>query len=617
MCGIAGYYSSSGKFNKTLLEQATQSIYHRGPDAGGTFIQGSVGLGHRRLSIIDLSEGANQPMVSSDKRYIIVYNGEVYNFKEIAQEIIKQKPEIKFKTTSDTEIILEAFVLWGVEMINKMNGMFAIAIYDNEKQELFLIRDRLGIKPIYYYYNERDFFFASELKAIKSVLPLLELNYDAIPYFFHLGFIPEPYSIYKNVFKFPAGSYLRINNAGIEIKPYWQVQDKIKAETLDNEKEAKAQLKYLIESSVKYRLISDVPFGTFLSGGIDSSLVTAVAQSVSNTPVKTFSIGLEEEEYSESKYSEQVAKYLKTDHHSFKVSMNDALELIDEIEKIYDEPYADSSAFPTLIVSKLARKYVTMTLSGDGGDELFMGYGAHLWAQRLKHPLVSAFRYPIQFALQMGNNRSKRVANLFHSYSNKYLHSNILSQEQNLFYEKELSSIVGHSLNHQVSSLFPMKTEKRKLTAAELQSLFDLRVYLKDDLLVKVDRASMQHSLETRVPLLDYRIVEFSLNLNQSLKLRDKTAKYLLKEVLYEYVPAHFFNRPKKGFSIPMHQWLRKDIRTYAEKYINKEICERYGIVNWGYAQKLKKHFYQDGLDFYYNRLWTIICFHKFMEQNF
>ncbi len=617
MCGIAGYYSSSGKFNKTLLEQATQSIYHRGPDAGGTFIQGPVGLGHRRLSIIDLSEGANQPMVSSNKRYIIVYNGEVYNFKEIAQEIIKQKPEIKFKTTSDTEIILEAFVLWGVEMINKMNGMFAIAIYDNEKQELFLIRDRLGIKPIYYYYNERDFFFASELKAIKSVLPLLELNYDAIPYFFHLGFIPEPFSIYKNVFKFPAGSYLRINNAGIEIKPYWQVQDKIKAETLDNEKEAKAQLKYLIESSVKYRLISDVPFGTFLSGGIDSSLVTAVAQSVSNTPVKTFSIGLEEEEYSESKYSEQVAKYLKTDHHSFKVSMNDALELIDEIEKIYDEPYADSSAFPTLIVSKLARKYVTMTLSGDGGDELLMGYGAHLWAQRLKHPLVSAFRYPIQFALQMGNNRSKRVANLFHSYSNKYLHSNILSQEQNLFYEKELSSIVGHSLNHQVSSLFPMKTEKRKLTAAELQSLFDLRVYLKDDLLVKVDRASMQHSLETRVPLLDYRIVEFSLNLNQSLKLRDKTAKYLLKEVLYEYVPAHFFNRPKKGFSIPMHQWLRKDIRTYAEKYINKEICERYGIVNWEYAQKLKKHFYQDGLDFYYNRLWTIICFHKFMEQNF
>jgi len=619
MCGITGYFSPSGKFKSAHLEIANTSLTHRGPDAGGLYTEGSVGLGHRRLSILDLSESANQPMVSANNRFVIVYNGEVYNFKEIEIEIKKFRPDVKFKTSSDTEILVEAFSLWRENIVNMLNGMFAIAIYDKDNDALYLFRDRLGIKPIYFYWDDKDFFFASELKAIKAIRDVihLELNENAIPYFFHLGFIPEPHTIYKNVYKFPSGNYLKLNKHGFELISYWEPASKITKEILTDEVKAKQQLKDLVISSVKYRMISDVPFGTFLSGGIDSSLVTAVAQSISSTPIKTFSIGLNEKAYNESHFAEGVSKYLKTDHHSFNVSQQDALDLVGELDHIYDEPYADTSAIPTLMVSKLARKHVTMTLSGDGGDELFMGYGAHVWAQRLSNPVISTLRAPINIALAMGNNRAKRVANLFKSYSENNFESNIFSQEQNFFYETELPLILTNKAKDIISYFPELKDLKRKLSPAENQAMFDLNVYLKDDLLVKVDRATMKHSLETRVPLLDYRIVEFALNLDEKLKLKGKTSKYLLKEVLYDYVPHEYFDRPKKGFSVPMHQWLKKDLKVYAEQYITQAMCERYGLVNWNYAQQVFNYFYKDGLDYYYNRLWLIICLHKYMELNY
>lgn len=619
MCGITGYFSPSGKFNALHLAIATKSLAHRGPDADGLFNVDDVGLGHRRLSILDLSETANQPMVSANNRFVMVYNGEVYNFKEIEQEILKYRPDVKFKTSSDTEIILEAFSLWRENIVNMLNGMFAIAIYDKDNGSLYLFRDRLGIKPIYFYWDDKDFFFASELKAIKAIRNVIDLqmNEKAIPYFFHLGFIPEPHTIYKNVYKFPTGSYLKLNKHGFELISYWDIASKITKEVLKDEVKAKQQLKDLVISSVKYRMISDVPFGTFLSGGIDSSLVTAVAQSISSEPVKTFSIGLNEKAYNESHFAEGVAKYLKTDHHTFNVSQQDALDLVTDLDGIYDEPYADTSAIPTLMVSKLARKHVTMTLSGDGGDELFMGYGAHIWAQRLSNPFISGLRAPINMALGFGNNRTKRVANLFKSFSTTNFESNIFSQEQNFYYEKELPLIIGN-LAIDPNKYFPeLKDLKRKLSPTETQALFDFTVYLKDDLLVKVDRATMHHSLETRVPLLDYRIVEFAVNLDEKLKLKGNTSKYLLKEVLYDFVPREYFDRPKKGFSVPMHQWLRSDLKVYAEKYVTQEMCERYGLVKWSYAKQMMDHFYKDKLDFYYNRVWLIICLHKYMELNF
>jgi asparagine synthase (glutamine-hydrolysing) len=619
MCGITGYFSPSGKFNKAHLEAATNSLHHRGPDAGGVYVEGMVGLGHRRLSILDLSETANQPMISANNRFVMVYNGEVYNFKEIQKEILKYRPDVQFKTSSDTEIILEAFSLWRGNIANMLNGMFAIAIYDKDNGSLYLLRDRIGIKPIYFYWDDKDFFFASELKALKAIKNAihLELNDKAIPYFFHLGFIPEPYSIYKNVYKFPTGSYLKLNKHGFELMSYWEPASKITKEILSDETKAKQQLKDLVVSSVKYRMISDVPFGTFLSGGIDSSLVTAVAQSISSEPVKTFSIGLNEKDHNESHFAEQVAKYLKTDHHTFNVTQQDALDLITDLDNIYDEPFADTSAIPTLMVSKLARKHVTMTLSGDGGDELFMGYGAHIWAQRLSNPFISGLRTPINLALGMGNNRAKRVANLFKSYSQTNFESNIFSQEQNLFYEKELPLLLGN-LSTEAIKYFPeLKDLKRKLSPTETQAMFDFNVYLKDDLLVKVDRATMKHSLETRVPLLDYRIVEFAFNLDEKLKLKGNISKYLLKEVLYDFVPREYFDRPKKGFSVPLHQWLKKDLKVYAEKYVNKAMCENYGVIKWNYAKQVMDHFYKDQQDYYYNRVWLIICIHKYMEHNF
>jgi asparagine synthase (glutamine-hydrolysing) len=619
MCGITGYFSPSGKFNKAHLDAAASSLTHRGPDAGGVYVEGMVGLGHRRLSILDLSETANQPMVSANNRFVMVYNGEVYNFKEIQKEILKYRPDLKFKTSSDTEIILEAFSLWRENIANMLNGMFAIAIYDKDNGSLYLFRDRIGIKPIYFYWDDKDFFFASELKAIKAIRNAinLELNDKAIPYFFHLGFIPEPYSIYKNVYKFPTGSYLKLNKHGLELISYWDPGSKITKEILSDEVKAKQQLKELIVSSVKYRMISDVPFGTFLSGGIDSSLVTAVAQSISSEPVKTFSIGLNEKDHNESHFAEQVAKYLKTDHHTFNVTQQDALDLITDLDNIYDEPFADTSAIPTLMVSKLARKHVTMTLSGDGGDELFMGYGAYIWAQRLSNPFISGLRAPINLALGMGNNRAKRVANLFKSYSQTNFESNIFSQEQNLFYEKVLPLLLG-KLSTEAIKYFPeLKDLKRKLSPTETQAMFDFNVYLKDDLLVKVDRATMKHSLETRVPLLDYRIVEFAFNLDEKLKLKGNISKYLLKEVLYDFVPREYFDRPKKGFSVPLHQWLKKDLKVFAEKYVNQAMCENYGIIKWSYAKQVMDHFYKDGQDYYYNRVWLIICLHKYMELNF
>jgi asparagine synthase (glutamine-hydrolysing) len=619
MCGITGYFSPSGKFIKAHLDASASSLTHRGPDAGGVYVEGMVGLGHRRLSILDLSETANQPMVSANNRFVMVYNGEVYNFKEIQKEILKYRPDLKFKTSSDTEIILEAFSLWRENIANMLNGMFAIAIYDKDNGSLYLFRDRIGIKPIYFYWDDKDFFFASELKAIKAIRNAinLELNDKAIPYFFHLGFIPEPYSIYKNVYKFPTGSYLKLNKHGLELISYWDPGSKITKEILSDEVKAKQQLKELIVSSVKYRMISDVPFGTFLSGGIDSSLVTAVAQSISSEPVKTFSIGLNEKDHNESHFAEQVAKYLKTDHHTFNVTQQDALDLITDLDNIYDEPFADTSAIPTLMVSKLARKHVTMTLSGDGGDELFMGYGAYIWAQRLSNPFISGLRAPINLALGMGNNRAKRVANLFKSYSQTNFESNIFSQEQNLFYEKELPLLLG-KLSTEAIKYFPeLKDLKRKLSPTETQAMFDFNVYLKDDLLVKVDRATMKHSLETRVPLLDYRIVEFAFNLDEKLKLKGNISKYLLKEVLYDFVPREYFDRPKKGFSVPLHQWLKKDLKVFAEKYVNQAMCENYGIIKWSYAKQVMDHFYKDGQDYYYNRVWLIICLHKYMELNF
>jgi len=628
MCGLSGFYSKQNFFSKEDLERMTQVLAHRGPDAEGYFSDEVVGLGHKRLSIIDLSEEANQPMHSHNNRYVMVYNGEVYNYQEISNEIkMNASPgqNVMFSTSSDSEAILEAFSHYGPAFVEKLNGMFVIVIYDKQTHELFIFRDRIGIKPLFYFWDGKNFAFASELKslALLNQIPR-KLNRSAIRDFLHLGYVPTPASIYQSINKLDAGCYLKVSDGSMETYRYWNVTSKLQSDVLEDKRMAMVKLSDLLISSVQYQLKSDVPFGIFLSGGIDSSLVTAHAVELSSVKVNTFSIGFEESRYDESQYARKIANYLGTSHHEFIVSYKDAIPLVDKMISIYDEPFADSSAIPTMLVSKLAKQHVTVVLSGEGGDELFFGYGYYQWARRLNNPLVKIFHKQIADLLkQIPDNRYKRGATLFDYSDIKNIRSHIFSQEQYYFSEDELKKLVvpdylinDYGIRHMNSSLLvsPSEVKDREFDVMEKQAIFDIYYYLKDDLLAKVDRASMQYALETRVPYLDHRIVEFALNLSPKLKFRNGETKYILKQVLYQYIPEHFFKRRKQGFSIPMNLWLMNELRYLIDDYLNKNIIEKYGIVNYTEVEKLKEDFFA-GRNYLYNRLWLLIVLHKWLSQ--
>jgi len=615
MCGIAGFFSPKKSFSEADLRTMTDALKHRGPDADGYFLsdEGYCGLGHRRLSIIDLSTASNQPLFSHSGRYVIIFNGEVFNFRDIANKL-----GIKPNTSGDTEIIIEAFEKLGHDFVQLLNGMFAIAIYDKKEGALHLFRDRLGVKPLYVFERGGEIAFGSEIKSLLAspfVRKNLELNKAAGYTFLYAGYIPEPYTIYSNIRRLPAGSYAILKNGKFEIKSFWKPEEKITSETQTDFRAAKQDLKDLLTSSIRYRMISDVPYGTFLSGGIDSSTVTAIAQSISNRPVKTFSIGFKEAKFDESQYARKVSEHLKTEHHEFTVTENDALELIDRMMTAYDEPYADSSAIPTMLVSQLARKHVTMTLSGDGGDELFLGYGAYDWAKRLNNPLIKFLRKPVVASLSQMGNRYKRAAGVFNYKSTSRIKSHIFSQEQYFFGEDELEELLLPAFKHPLLLNEDFTGLKRKLSEQEEQALFDIKHYLKDDLLVKVDIASMQFALETRTPFLDYRVVEFALNLSENLKKRNGVTKYLLKEVLYDFVPREYFDRPKWGFSIPLIKWLKTDLHYLIDKYLNDETLTECGIVNIAKVKTLLARF-ERGEDFLYNRIWALILLHKWMMEH-
>ena len=549
-------------------------------------------------------------------RYVMIYNGELYNYNEIRDDKMSGYP---WKSSGDTEVILECYARYGSECFQWFNGMFAIAIWDKQEKKMILARDHVGIKPLYFYVQEDVFVFASELKAIKNAVPALEINYSVISSFLHLGYIPHPYSIYKGVRKLSAGSYAEVsmvskNNISISEFSFWKIQDKINKTLITDEKAAKTQLNELVTDAVQKQLISDVPIGTFLSGGTDSSLVTAVAAKVSAKKVKTFSIAVTDGKVNEAPFAAAVAKHLDTEHYELPISQQEMLEMVPGFLKVYDEPFCDSSAFPTMLVSKLARKHVTVTLSGDGGDELFGGYNSYLWATRLQNPLLK-FAAPFIYAgTQLLSSRYKRAGLLFQQYPKANFKSHIFSQDQYFFSENELNRLLIKPVID--FSSFNYEFTGRKLTAMEQMSFWDMENYLKDDLLVKVDRASMQYSLETRVPLLDYRLVEFSLNLSPELKINKAgTMKYLLKELLYDYVPKPLLDRPKWGFSIPLVKWLKTDLKWLIDKYCSKDRIENAGIVKYEVVQKMVNQYQQGNNDYLYNRIWSIIVLHWFLDE--
>ncbi|MBI5370443.1 MAG: asparagine synthase (glutamine-hydrolyzing) [Sphingobacteriales bacterium] len=619
MCGIAGFISP--ELQQEDLYTLTRTLKHRGPDAEGFFLEEynplRTGLGHRRLSIIDLSEAANQPMYSHCGRYVMVFNGEIYNYSDIKQQKL---PGVNWRSSGDSEVILEAFARFGAASFAWLNGMFALAIWDKQTQVLTVARDHIGIKPFYYYLKGAEFIFSSELKGICSVKKQLPVNYSVIPAFLHVGYIPHPYTAYLDVHKLPAGSFAEISlDAKGQLQyretSFWKIGDHIEQEVLSDESAAKKQLDELLTDAVARQLVSDVPIGTFLSGGTDSSIVTAMACKVAGRKINTYSIAVTDGKVNEAPYAAAVARHLHTNHHELPISQKDMLEMVPGFMQVYDEPFTDSSAFPTMLVSKLARQHVTVTLSGDGGDELFCGYGSYQWARRMQHPLLK-LASPLIFAgTRLLNSRFQRAGGMFESYPKGHFNSHLFSQSQYFFSEKEIGKLL-HSPAFDLSSL-NYTFGGRSLNAAEQMSFWDLENYLKDDLLVKVDRASMQYGLETRVPLLDYRVVEFALNLGSSLKLqRGGTAKYLLKQVLYDYVPPSLLDRPKWGFSIPLGKWLKTDLKWMIDQYCNKAMVEKAGVVKYEAVRELVRRYQGGKADHLYNKIWTLIVLHWFLHEH-
>lgn len=609
MCGIAGIYSSDAEQCR-LIGAMSAALIHRGPDAGAVWYGQNVALAHRRLSIIDVSDAANQPMLSHCGRYAIVFNGEIYNYKELSVKLKSAFPERYgkgFKTTSDTEIVLELFAVYGPESVRWLNGMFAFAIYDTLNQKLFLCRDRLGIKPLFYSYQNGALYFASELKALFPVIGSKTLNTRALPDYLHLGYFPGETTIINEARKFPAAHYAWFDGNKMEQSCYWAMSGSGEIENLRKADyhQTRAILKSTLESAVKDSLISDVPLGVFLSGGIDSGLVSAIAAKVSGKKLSSFTIASPDKSHDESEFARRMAQTIGTEHHELMVDEKMILSVIEKVLDGMDEPLADSSIFPTYVVSEFARRNITVALSGDGGDEQFMGYGSYRWARRLNNPFVHLTRPLARMAL-----KGKRHAQFFHPGFKASPVSNIFSVEQDFFPSFELWDTGFERY------CFIPEIKNYKYSVSQRQSLFDLQYYLRDDLLVKVDRASMLNSLEVRPPLLDHRVVDLSLRIPESYKMKNGKGKYILRDILSDYVPPEIFERPKRGFSIPMKKWLKKDLNYLMQEHlynIDPDIKNIFKNMN---ISLLIDDYLNDNKPWNYNRLWALIVLIRYLKIN-
>ena len=616
MCGFTGYSNSIRHVENQVMINMLKTIEYRGPDDSGIYYTTScpyVGLGHNRLSILDLSNQGHQPY--EYKNLIIVYNGEIYNHLTIRSSLIENG--YSFNSSCDTETIIKAIHYWGIDAIKRFIGMFAIAIYDKEKSELILVRDRIGIKPLYYYFDQQHFIFASELKPIMEY-PYFNknINLDVLyEYIFH-GYISAPNTIFKNTYKLEPGSYLVFSNNNIKIHSYWKTLNEPiinSSNLIDNPKNRYIdELEQLIITSVKDRMISDVPIGTFLSGGYDSSLISSIMQELSNKPINTFSIGFDEDNYNEAGYAKEVASYLGTNHHEEYMPIKEAQKLIEEIPIYYDEPFADSSQLPTLLVSHLARKSVKVILSGDGGDEVFCGYNRYDLVSRYSK-LVSLGKIfnltskvlPINYLLPYLSPKWSKTPYL--SNNTDIINCNYLGSKfhiENLLLDRKFS----------INTKYIHASEYSK-NIQEAHMIQDMLTYLPDDILCKVDRASMSESLETRVPLLDHRIIEYARNIPHTLKYNNGEKKYILKQIAHKHIPKKLLDRPKQGFGIPIYLWLRTDMAYLIEENLSKSIINKQGIFNYVIIEKLVKQFNISKSDYYARFIWHLIVFQLWYKK--
>jgi asparagine synthase (glutamine-hydrolysing) len=639
MCRIVGFIDFNFNNFYSLEETITlmrDTLIHGGPDDAGIFIDKDfpVALGHRRLSILDLSPLGHQPM--EFENLVITYNGEVYNFKEIRKEL--EKEGYKFISNSDTEVILKAFHWWGFSAVHKFRGMFAFALWDKKDKKLILCRDRIGVKPLYYYYKDGLFMFASELKAFHKH-PKFEkkLNLTGLSLYLKYGYIPAPYSIFENVRKLKPGHFLVLDQKGnIEEFPYWKVEDyflKGKEEKdkwlKRSEEELAGELEEILTESFKLRLVSDVPVGMFLSGGIDSSTVCALL-SKEGIKLKTFTIGFYEKEYNEAEYAKKMAEYFGTEHTELYCTPKEAFEIIPKLPEIYDEPFGDSSAIPTYLVSRLAKSRVKVSLSADGGDEQFCGYTVY-WlitdrmAKLSKIPFSSLLANTLDLihpdlALKLYN-AFKPVLPKYTNFRDKYIKLRNVLKAKDTMEQYDLS--VSYFLEEDLRLLGIEPSEKKDLKDWILvdgldplasMMLLDLKTYLPDDILVKVDRATMSVALEGREPFLDHRIVEWTSQLPVEFKYKNGVSKYLLRKVLYKYIPKELVERPKQGFGVPIYEWFKKELRELYMEYLNVERIKKERLFNHLEVKRLLEDFLSDkGVN--HNKLWLLFVFEMWRER--
>ena len=634
MCGIAGFIDARVETPEgRLVEIATAMttvIRHRGPDDAGVWTDETAGvaLGFRRLAILDLSPSGHQPMVSADGRYVIVFNGEVYNYSHLREVLLECGHA--FRGTSDTEVMLAAISEWGlIEAVKQFNGMFAFALWDCQERTLSLVRDRLGIKPLYYGWLNGVFMFASEIKALREH-PSFDaaVNRDALALYFRYNYIPAPYSIYSGISKLEPGVILTLPaisaQEGLRQQSYWSVRQAaemgIERPFEGSDQDALRELDELLKESVRLRMVADVPLGAFLSGGIDSSLVVALMQAQSSMAVRTFTIGFHEEEYNEASFARQIADHLGTDHTELYLNADDVLNIIPDLAALYDEPFGDASQAPTLLVSKLARQYVTVSLSGDGGDELFAGYDHYarankVWSQLGWAPFglrrAAASGIKGVSGLLGGGKVTRRVSRL----------GDVLNSEDfSSYYRDHIGQwknpngvVLGGS-----EPLTPHSDDSVRLPfddRYDAMMYLDQTTYLPDDILVKVDRASMGVSLEARVPLLDdHRVIEFAWRLPLSMKLRGGVRKWLLRQVLYQYVPPALVERPKMGFSVPVEDWLRGGLRQWAEGLLDGSRLKQEGYFNaQAVTQRWREHI--RGEHNWEHDLWNVVMFQAWHDH--
>lgn len=610
MCGITGFY---GFEDKDLLKRMTSRLEHRGPDNFGYYSDSKCSLGHRRLSIIDLSEKGKNPMHNEDHSIWITYNGEIYNFKEIRDDL--EKKGHRFYSDTDTEVIIHSYEEYGFDCLSKFNGMFAFCIYDSNNNLLFLARDRLGIKPLYYYVKGNRFIFASEIKAILEDKDLKrELNREAMKKFFAYEYVPHPMTIFKNIHKLPSASYLILKDNKITKKEYWDIKYKIDPKPEDY---FIKEIRKRLEESVKMRLISDVPLGAFLSGGIDSSSVVALMSKINkdmnNHPVKTFSIGFDEENktYSEAHKARKVSEYCGTDHNEKVISSNEILKLINDLPNHMDEPFADPSLFPTYLVSEFTRSKVTVSLSGDGGDELFAGYDwyaaenyyrlyKYIPFKRLNYHIIN--QIPQTKKIRGFINKLKRFTDGARE-DPKIRH---LRWQNNFGYDEEDNLILNEKIIDPYEE--PKKLMEKVNQPLNKMMYVDMKYYLVDDILKKVDMTSMKVALEARVPFLDYTLVEFAAKIPENMKLRGIDRKYILKKAMLKYLPKEILYGEKQGFTIPLKNWLRKDLKYLIDEHLNKKRVNGIGIFNIKHINKLINEHLSQKRD-NQHQLWALINF--------